>query len=336
MFPRFRTLILLFCLVLPGVAHAEQTYTFHLLDLLLHAGERFAFPVGLAGTGVVAVDDFRQAARITWPEKAITPIECPGFQRYPGSVRLSPEVVGIAGNQTVVGNDQPAGGGQIGFELALDGTCHFTLLPGSVVTYFTGNNSAGDVVGTYFKPQEVEGALLGIHGFLREGGAIVPLEIGVNARVFPLDINDGGTIIALLWLHINQSDNSFEQQWAIRDPATGNWTYVDLPDGRNFIMRKLNNSGQILGDDGEGHPWLYDSVAQTFTALPLPSAGVATVLVGAFNDAGWWAGRYAERDANNRLIVRTFVALPTPPPPAGEHTTPPATPPARQKETKVK
>src|SRR5215510_10603140 len=107
MYTRVRTVILALCLLLPGVVHAEQTYTFHLLDLLLAMGERFAFPVGLAGTGTVAVDDFTRAARVSWPDKTITPIECPGFERYPGSIRLSPEVVGIAGNQTVVGNDQP-------------------------------------------------------------------------------------------------------------------------------------------------------------------------------------------------------------------------------------
>jgi hypothetical protein len=341
------SLVLILVLLAPLLACADPEYTFTILDLPALSGDpnRIMQLRAIANDGTIAGNDNAlngYSSRIA-PDLTATPVTCPPevFTRYPFASMAGPAVAAMNNHLTVVGDDEGISN-LYGFEQTVDGTCTFTLVPGSVGTFFTGVNDAGDVVGTYWtSADEPPFGLRRFHGLRRESGTIIPLAgLGPNDVVWPTAINDQGTMIGYLFADV-QPDNSYAYQAFVRDSG-GIYRLLDAPNGGDLWLTALNNAGQAVGVAGSqgvigGDALLYNAVTDSFTTLPepppSPGFAITAVLPTAINDLGQIVGLYIEDETGvlfGRTMIHGFLATPVVEAP------PDVTPPKRHKRGRHK
>jgi hypothetical protein len=319
----------------PPKPPVPTTYDFTVIDLPVLSGDprRFIILDALADDGTIAGIDNTLgglSSRIA-PDLTVTPITCPTdqFPRYPFASTGGPTVRAMNNLLTVVGDDEGVDGSgnaqTYGFEQTADGTCTFTLVPGSVGTMFTNIADTGTIVGDFFDPT---GGLTAIHGFVKQGGTITPLDaqgLPPNTVLMPTSRNAVGDTLITGFLNV-QPDNSYVYQMLLRF-TDGTVRELDGPDGQDIGCTDLNNLGQATCfsmQDSSG-AWIYDSVTDTFTDFPDPTALTVSVLLTGLNDLGQVIGRYGEIDPNcpqAPFCTETshqFLATPQAPPPPPKH-----------------
>jgi hypothetical protein len=250
------------------------------------------------------------SARVT-PTLEVTAVTCPPevFQRSPSATLAGPMVRAMNSAQTVVGEDLGVEG-TMGLQQTADGTCTFTLAPGSTGTMFTGINDQGHIVGQYWTTAP---GITRFHGFTKIGATTTPLPGGPNDALFPTAINAVGDIVGYAYRDIQPDGTSTYQAFYL--PAGGAIDFLEAPTGDQLWLTGLNNVGQVVGvSAGQegitgGQAWLYDHATDTFTELPEPTPATAWLLPHAINDHGMIVGMYSEK-VNGRDVVQQFLATP--------------------------
>jgi hypothetical protein len=309
----------------PFVAQAQE-YTFTIIDLPVLSGapNRIINLVGIANDGTMAGNDNTlngYGSRIA-PDLTVTAVTCPpgGFDRYPFASTAGPAVADMNNSHTVVGDDEGLFN-LWGFQQTADGTCTFTLVPGSVGTVFTGIDDLGRIVGYYWNDPEVEFGLLRFHAFVKDDDTLTPFTDDIpNDVLWPTGINAAGDIIGYAFRDV-QPDNSYIYQAFYY--SGGTFTWLDGPGGEDVWLTGLNNAGQataVLHPAGVvgGPGWLYDHITATWTMLPMPTPDTNTVAPRAINDHGALVGSYSEFFPEpppfGRSAFHQFLATPVPPP----------------------
>jgi probable HAF family extracellular repeat protein len=223
---------------------------------------------------------------------------------------------------------------------------NYVSFPEADVTWASGNNDAGTIVGYYQLSGEINR-----HAFLLNDATYTSFDYPGAAHTTAFDINNAGSIVG--GYHTSPSgeptetwgfvkhDSSFEtiaypgantHATGINDSgqivgfyadASGvhgylyeesEFTTVDYPGALGTYLGGINNQGQIVGRyqtaSGETHGFLKDGDTYISFDVPLAAANAGITWANGISDSGQVVGTYVHQDSNGATFWIGFIATP--------------------------
>ncbi|MGH9258178.1 MAG: hypothetical protein ACRD3C_26755 [Vicinamibacterales bacterium] len=194
---------------------------------------------------------------------------------------------------------EPAGPGELfgdshGFLLsAADGQLTTITFPGQQVTWVTGINNHGQIVGGYSRWNGDQ--VLGVHGFILAEGTFTRIDFPVPETpahvpvTYAIRINNAGDIVGGYNDDIYQTRRGF----VLRD---GLYTTFDVPGSGFTDLYAANNAGAIAGEyldiDGQVYGFLFspDRGFHRLAGTGNPKERITSLVPFGLNDSGQIAG----------------------------------------------
>lgn len=333
-----RIVVLVVCLLMPLLAHAQGPPPFTYQNLDTRVDGRPIVIVAFTGTGVAA--NVMGLGALSWrldvsdlANPVLTPVQCAptDFQRGPTSFRAGPFIAGMSDDGTIVGDDESFAGGTTAILQLASGRCFPYQYPGAQ-TRFTGIARAGGrVAGVFSEPL---GNRARFHGFLLDytvslvggveqvtwGTPVVLDGPGATTRNFPTAANSNGVVVGYSEVNI-QPDNTYTYAAWLRWPD-GTFEPLTVPNGQPTCPVAINDTPVVLLTEktcnvNGGPAWWYDANTHTHYPLPMPTPDTVTLAPTALTNTGAFAGFYTRRIAtgfpppgDTRNEVHGFIALP--------------------------
>jgi hypothetical protein len=155
-------------------------------------------------------------------------------------VPATAQVLGVNASQVVAGFWVSANGNSHGFTYSLASSVYTPVtVPNSVQVAATGINNNGLVCGYYVDGKKIQ------HAFLEAmtGGSPITFTVPGAAITQFLGVNSSGVAVGFYQLTPNDITHGITY-----DPASGNWTQIDDPNGPGgTVLNGINDKGEIVG-----------------------------------------------------------------------------------------